>query len=461
MAKISERARIELLDLYQSGKCLTAVAKELDLDYRTVRKYVAENNKSNAPYIRVPEVDEPVSKVISDYIDSCAGLKVTSFDGHITGASIVSNKLPETDEELIEENIKLAKKVYRLQDAQRVERKAFREHARVDNVIVTLHEEMKKVLDKNQFHTLVQTHFSSDTAPVGVIQLSDIHFNEIIDDLDGNAFNFTIASKRLHKLVRKSIVMFKANGVTDVGLFLTGDLLNSDRRLDEITNASTNRSRAVFLAVDIIQQIILDLNKHFIVTVASIAGNESRVGEHIHYSDFLAGDSYDIVIHNMLTYLFKASNTDGVTFIPVTNPVEQVVNVNGNNILLLHGNLHRGIARNPESEIEKIKARYAQRGILVSYVLMGHIHCAQVSDLYARSSGLPGNNAYSERALNLSGRASQNAYLVHTNFGEIDGFKMDLQNVDDEPMYEFDKTLAPFKREKVRTGTVVIQSVTI
>jgi hypothetical protein len=92
---------------------------------------------------------------------------------------------------------------------------------------------------------------------------------------------------------------------------------------------------------------------------------------------------------------------------------------------------------------------------------MGHIHCAQVSDLYARSSGLPGNNAYSERALNLSGRASQNAYLVHTNFGEIDGFKMDLQNVDDEPMYEFDKTLAPFKREKVRTGTVVIQSVTI
>jgi hypothetical protein len=198
------------------------------------------------------------------------------------------------------------------------------------------------------------------------------------------------------------------------------------------------------------------------VTVASITGNESRVGEHVHFSDFLAGDSYDIVIHNMLTYLFKDAIADGgVAFVPVTNPVEQVVKINGNNILMLHGNLHKGIARNPEVEIEKIKARYAQRGILISYVIMGHIHCAQVSDLYSRSSGLPGSNAYSERALNLSGRASQNAYLVHSKIGEIDGYKIDLQDVDDEPMYEFDKVLAPFKSEKAKTGTYVIQSVII
>jgi hypothetical protein len=91
---------------------------------------------------------------------------------------------------------------------------------------------------------------------------------------------------------------------------------------------------------------------------------------------------------------------------------------------------------------------------------MGHIHCAQVSDLYARSSGLPGSNAYSERALNLSGRASQNVYLVHNKFGEIDGIKIDLQNVDDEPMYNFDETLASYKTKK-QQGTYVIQSVTI
>lgn len=361
------------------------------------------------------------------------------------------------DAELVDENIKLAKKVFRLQDTQRLERKAFREHSRIDNMVLTLHQEMKEVLTKNSFNTTLHSHSVGDRV-VGVIQLSDVHFNELIDDLADNSFNFEIASKRLHKLVRKAKPIFKANGVKEVALFLTGDLLNSDRRLDEITNAATNRSRAVFLAVDIIQQIIRDLNVDFNVTVASVTGNESRVGEHVHYSDFLAGDSYDIVIHNMLTYLFKGSS--GVKFIPVENPVEAVVNVNGNNILLVHGNLHKGIARNPESEIEKLKARYANRGTLISYVLMGHIHCAQVSDLYARSSGLPGSNAYSERALNLSGRASQNIYLVHPAFGEIDGIKIDLQNVDTEQMYSFDDTLASYKKKK-DSGTVVIQSVTI
>ena len=365
----------------------------------------------------------------------------------------------DPDDEIVGQNIVLAKKVQRLQDAQRVERKSFREHARADNMISILAKEMRDTLVGNKFHDLVLDHkVKVSEAPVGIVQLSDLHFNEIVNDLDANAFNFEIASKRLHKLIRKAKVIFKANGIKQVALLMTGDLLNSDRRLDEITNAATNRSRAIFLAVDIIQQIIKDLNQDFEVTVASVAGNESRVGEHMHYADFLAGDSYDIVIHNMLTYLFKDS---AVTFIPVTNPVEQVVNVNGNNILMVHGNLHRGIARNPESEIEKIKARYANKGMLISYVIMGHIHCAQVSDLYGRSSGLPGNNSYSERALNLSGRASQNVYVVHKTFGEIDGFKVDLQNVDDEEMYEFDKTLAPYKSEKKLTGTYVIQSVVI
>lgn len=363
----------------------------------------------------------------------------------------------DPDEELVSENVKLAKKVFRLQDSQRLERKAFREHSRVDNMILTLHEEMKKILANNSFHDLVEHKYSSD-APVGVVQLSDIHFNELVNDLEDNAFNFEIASQRLHKLIRKAKPLFRANGVKEVALVLTGDLMNSDRRLDEITNAATNRSRALFVAVDIIQQIIKDLNKDFNVTVASVTGNESRVGEHVHFSDFLAGDSYDIVIHNMLTYLFKESK--GVKFLPVVNPVEAVIEVNENKILLVHGNLHKGLARNAEVEIEKIKARYANRGILISYVLCGHIHCAQVSDLYARSSGLPGQNSYSQRALNLNGRASQNVYLVHQQFGEIDGIKIDLQNVEGEPMYMFDTTLSSYAKAP-KTGTVTIQSVVI
>ena len=412
-----------LCEMFGDGASVSAIAERLDISRGTVNRLILEH--ADVPI----KVDTPKSKTI----------------------------VYDPDEEIIDENIKLSKKVQKLQDAQRVERKSFREHNRVDNMILTLHKEMKDILIDNRFNRLTQKHNIKVGAPVGIVQLSDIHFNELINDLSTNAFNFEIASQRLHKLIRKAKPIFKSNGVKEVALFLTGDLLNSDRRLDEITNAATNRSRAVFLAVDIIQQIIMDLNKDFKVTVASVSGNESRVGEHVHYGDFLAGDSYDIVIHNMLTYLFKASD---VKFVPIQNPVECVVNINGSNILLVHGNLHRGLARNPEAEIEKIKARYANGGVLISYVLCGHIHCAQISDLYARSSGLPGSNAYSERALNLSGRASQNIFMVHSKVGEIDGVKIDLQNVEDEPMYSFDNTLVAYKKN-VKSGTVLIQSITI
>ena len=39
-----------------------------------------------------------------------------------------------------------------------------------------------------------------------------------------------------------------------------------------------------------------------------------------------------------------------------------------------------------------------------------------------------GANDYSEKALNLSGRASQNLYVFYNN-GNRDGIKVDLQNV--------------------------------
>jgi predicted phosphodiesterase len=441
--KLTEEEKQGIYDTYvNSGKNKSETARLLEISRSTVRKVVGEfeNDADPENWNQIQVV--PVLTHVDTSVEHDPDLEPDV----------------DADQDLVATNVKLAKKVFQLQDLQRVERKAFREHSRVDNMILKLHEEMKTILEENSFSIFSVKHDTDQDVPVGIVQLSDVHFNELIHDLDGNQFNFEIASQRLHKLIRKAKVHFKASGVTDVALCLTGDLMNSDRRLDEITAAATNRSRAVFLAVDIVQQVILDLNTEFNVTVASVTGNESRVGEHVHYSDFLAGDSYDMVIHNMLTYLFK--DAPGVSFVPVVNPLECVINVNGNNILLVHGHVHKGIAANPVAEVEKIKARYANRGILVSYVLMGHIHCAQVSDLYARSSGLPGTNSYAERALNLAGRASQNVFLVYPSFGEIDGIKVDLQNVESEPMYEFDTTLASYQK-KQKTGTVVIQSVVI
>ena len=71
-----------------------------------------------------------------------------------------------------------------------------------------------------------------------------------------------------------------------------------------------------------------------------------------------------------------------------------------------------------------------------------------------------GANDYSEKALNLAGRASQNCYIFYEN-GNRDGVKIDLQNYDDD-MYDIDKSLEAYNTKssgKVNKGTTIFKVV--
>ena len=59
-----------------------------------------------------------------------------------------------------------------------------------------------------------------------------------------------------------------------------------------------------------------------------------------------------------------------------------------------------------------------------------------------------GANDYSEKALNLGGRASQNAYVFYSN-GNRDGIKIDLQNVDCNG-YDIDKSLEAYNAKSAK-----------
>lgn len=388
-----------------------------------------------------------------------------SLDSSYGGADDEDNEGDEnyvSKHDVISQNIKLARRVQLLQDTNRIERKTFRETARIENTLETLNAALLEVFRTNKVTSEGTTpHKAQVKDVVGVVHLSDLHFNELIDDIQGNKFDFSVASKRLQKYVDKVKRYFNTYHVTHVAVFLTGDLLNSDRRLDEITNAATNRSQAIFLAVDILQQLLLDLADDYTVNVTSVTGNESRVGEHIQWSSFLASDSYDLVIHNILSYVLI--DDPRITFNPIEDPLEAVVNVNGTNFLLVHGHGHSGLANTNqiERQITALKGKYGQRGVDIGYVICGHIHSALISDQYARNSGLPGTNAYAEKALNLNGKSSQNAYLVWKD-GTIDGIKVDLQKYEDYEGYPFNHKLqAHFRESTSRNSTVVIQSVII
>lgn len=442
-----------------------------DSKERSIRRYLATLNTDSTQHI----VSQKTALLTSDDLESVAALQGVQTEQEVALAygvpvstvrrvweglivqGIAPKSLSTLDDDSRAYYAKLSRETQRQRDLLRVERKHTRESNRITSVLEELTTALSDAIDTYDLSPLTIKHSSTGDI-VGVLQLSDLHFGERIVEVSDNVFDLSVIAARLKKFVFKAKQYFKANGVTSVLLAMTGDLVNSDRRLDEITSNASNRASVIFTAVDIIQQLILDLNEDFNVTVASICGNESRIGKDVGWVNFIASDSFDAIIHNVLSRLFTGST--GVHFIEMEDPLECVVNVNGANFLLIHG--HNGLANTSraENEVAKLKAKYVTRNVRIDYVIFGHIHSAYISDLFARSSGLPGGNAYSDKALNLASRSSQNIYLVNRDCS-VDGIKIDLQEFDPSFAYDYDQKAEAYKPINSGQSTVVIQSVIV
>ncbi|MFM7677124.1 MAG: hypothetical protein ACKO5F_16440, partial [Synechococcus sp.] len=208
-------------------------------------------------------------------------------------------ELVEPDRELLQFNVRLAKSRQALADTNRIERKAFREHARIENAVGAYTRELSALLEERSFSRGVQlSAIAEGGEAVLIVQLSDLHFNERVD-LPSNRYDFTIAAARLAKLAARVKQLGRSYSASKVVIACLGDFLNSDRRADEALSNATNRSVASFIAVQILQAFLLDLRQQFVVDVYAIAGNESRVNQELGWSDAVATDSYDLKLYGM------------------------------------------------------------------------------------------------------------------------------------------------------------------
>ena len=152
------------------------------------------------------------------------------------------NELELKDVELIAENVNLKKQTQKFQDTNRIERKAFREYARIENAVTEYSKELV-VLNKQFAKQLTKFKVSKikgQSKVVGIAHISDWHANELID-LPHNKYDFQVLADRAYKHAEEAIRLFKAYDIKDILIAHTGDLMNSDRRLDELLNQATNR----------------------------------------------------------------------------------------------------------------------------------------------------------------------------------------------------------------------------
>jgi predicted phosphodiesterase len=339
------------------------------------------------------------------------------------------------DKEVIEENLKLAKRSQKQADLNRIKNKSFREHVRLENALVEYNKALIDLLKTESLKTTIKQHESKGKQAI-IVQIADPHFNELVD-LKNNKYDFEVASQRLQKFAHHIKEYASFYNVTEIFIAITGDLLNSDRRLDEKLAMSTNRAKATFLGVHLLKHFILDLNSIANVSVGCVSGNESRAYE-LGWVDIVCSDNYDFVIFEMLRLLLPDIN-----FI-TSGGLELVVEVNGHNVLLIHG--HQ-LGNMQSDKIAKVMSKYARNGIILDFMICGHLHETKITDLFARSSSLVGANAYSENALLLSSRAAQNIYIMKDN--ERHDIRIDLQHTKGFKGYAINKELSSYNAKSL------------
>ena len=359
----------------------------------------------------------------------------------------------EVDYEMVEANVRLAKSNQRVSDLNRIANKTFREHARIENAVSAY---SSAILAELEVHGKAlgecpkRTGELSPDAAAIVVHLSDNHFNELVN-LPTNRFDFEIAAKRLALLAQKTKLIGKAYGVERVVVFFGGDLMNSDRRLDELLAMSTNRARATLLAVHLYKQFLSDLRSEFFVDCFGITGNESRVKDDLGWVDAVATDSYDFTIYAMLQAVFDASDDKGMRFHDF-QANEVIFSIHNETFLGLHG--HQ-VNATDQKKCQAIIGKYGAKGVRITHILCGHIHATVVSDYVSRNASLVGSNAYSEEALGFLSKAAQNIHVV-TKQG-LDGIKCDLQNVDGVEGYEVISKLAQYNARSADKASEVLR----
>lgn len=399
-----------------------------DLDFRKkVIEYIVEHSIVNRDMLRDIWSKEPLEGITRESVEK----EFSIFKQYCTTLG---------DTTLQESNQDFQRLAIKWRDINTYNNKTFREYARSINALEQLNQDLLENIGELKPRVLYQKSKPKvnilNNNDILMVQLSDLHFSEVVNE-QFDRFDFTVLSKRLKKfanIVKQEQVL---HNYKKVFIAMTGDLINNDVIPSKLLNNSCNKAKAILLAVDILEQFILDIKSVCDdIVIAFTAGNESRIDVDYNPDSSLITNNCDFIVFNILEKLLADTN---IKFIKgFAN--ELIVNVNGSNILLTHGVVFA--KGDIEKSVAELIGKYSVRGINIRYVIFGHIHCQRNSSMFGRSGGIVGSNAFSDKTLNLMSRASQNMYIVSTD-GTIHTVGIDLETYTDE-MYDIIDKLNDF-----------------
>jgi hypothetical protein len=148
----------------------------------------------------------------------------------------------EDNEYLLKSNQQLRKQLQNIRDCNNLLRAEQRHLYRFDDIMSKIHEAMQEISKSYTERFPVPTvDINNITNDVYIIQISDTHFNQVVD-LNHNQYNLKTAKERLTKLFTKHLIELKRRNINNVIIAFTGDLVNLAKLKEQyLTNELPSR----------------------------------------------------------------------------------------------------------------------------------------------------------------------------------------------------------------------------
>ena len=285
---------------------------------------------------------------------------------------------------------------------------------------ITVADELKQYMKDNNFSMEIPKYMYSSVEEESdytmICHITDWHIGYIINNCNGNNFNWEIANERINKYISECKKYIELYNIRQVLVISTGDMIeNSYMRETQAHNCEFLQSMQIHKATKLIYSLLVALAEDCNVIFGGIAGNHDRMSgdKKKNYE----GDNANVLITEHINDLVDVSGCERISILDTNyNDSEINITVCGLSCKFIHGDRYK----NGKYNLSKIISSDNQ---FYDLIFSGHLHNFSIESenhgRYAISTGcLSGYNDFSKNFY-CSSVASQTIAILKDNEVEM------------------------------------------
>lgn len=235
------------------------------------------------------EIGELINKETGDNWDESAYRKwATSYIEGWDDCLQAGIKDCQLIQDLEDKQDALYKQQVKTRDKLREMRKHLRDEARIENLLDVFVECADRIAKEKPLEITIKQ--PNNGSRVGVLQLSDFHFSEIINNFL-NTYNHDIFDQRIGQVVSDTIKYCKLMDVGTLKILNQGDLANGNIHVSTRVNSEEDIVYQTMYVAEALSNMMVEFAKHFsLVEFHTVLDNHSRINkdkkEHIEKESF-------------------------------------------------------------------------------------------------------------------------------------------------------------------------------